>query len=133
MLFGPVRTFERWPDPARCLRLVARVTVEPGPGNKRGERHGIYVFEVESLDDLPVQEVFDHRRLTMTHANLFPGFRICDATEAYEYVNDVERSVLKSLFAHRLQLQVDAAVAATSLPHVGTPPLPDAGFQSEHQ
>ena len=133
MLFGPVRTFERWPDPARCLRLVARVTVEPGPGNKRGERHGIYVFEVESLDDLPVQEVFDHRRLTMTHANLFPGFRICDATEAYECVNDVERSVLKSLFAHRLQLQVDAAVAATSLPHVGTPPLPDAGFQSEHQ
>ena len=75
MLFGPCRAFEETSKECSLLHLTARVQVDEGKG---AETICVYTTRVESLLDLPLEEIFKCRRCTPSHAELYPGYEVVE-------------------------------------------------------
>ena len=121
MLVGPFRAFEEAQHVHRSLQLSSCVEVRLG---KSVESVGVYTARVESLSSLPLQEIFDHRRCTTTHSELYPSCRVVDASEALLVCSGLDCSIIRGLFS--LQPAAGSDVSA-----ITPPPLPAKDHQKD--
>ena len=99
MLVGPFRAFQ---EDARAVEaydsLKLSFVVCSTSGKTKGAI-GVYVSHVPSLRDLPLAEVFEHRRCTPTHATLYPLFDVVSAQTALPQCDALDLLVLSHSFS----------------------------------
>ena len=117
MLFGPVRAVVETAQLHSDLKLTGMVSVH----GKSFDLLGVYSREVESLEALPLQHVFNHRRCTDTHSTLYPGFMVLPIQEALLKTNQAERMALSQLLVPA-QPGAAAGVAGVRLMGPTVPP-----------
>ncbi|MDC0525355.1 DNA cytosine methyltransferase [bacterium] len=122
MLFGPLRAFDECRAAWETMDLTAVVTASTG---KSTECVGVYCLSVDSLEALPLAEVFKHRRCTPSHMDLYPGYavhRVEPSTDLLESCSPLDSLILCKAFGYEMPASASA---------VAPPPLPTPSRQKD--
>ena len=124
MLFGPIRAFDESASLHRHLAYSFTVFRNASPAEKG---IGVFVATCASLGALPLESIFEHRRCTASHADLYPGFCVVERSSSLLSLecSELDQFVVRHVFKDA------AGPSLPTLAGLPRPPLPKKDVQRD--